>query len=551
MTPSLLERLPVIKWLSILALIVFVVFGSWVISPYQSFWFFIKENLGQVSGYALLVVLILYVSFSLIEFFVAKNIRLNRWLEEVYRVTREVQAQENEDRLIKQVLDNILDVFDFDRAIFFLDAGRVSRSAAPGAGVSDAGPPAAGKLPVRTYIGFPRGHLESSAIDFAKPSEIGRAVLDGQPRVFKNFGDVALEREVLIGGEEEGGAPDLFVLIPLRREGVTIGVLYVDRIRRRRGRRMRIEREEVSLLGTYMDQVAVVMERLRLLNKEKELSKTLTVKVEEAVSRERELEEKLRLSETLAALGEMAASLTHEIKNPLGGLDMYARLLLEDISDPGVKDEEKKELAGKIIEGVKVLNGIVGNLLGYARVARGEMGDRLSISDVVMAASDFARAEIQRVGVQFKCDIPPDLTAVGNFDQLRQVFLNLLLNGVQAMLETGGTLSVRAAIRESRSGGIGSPPRVWVVTEISDTGVGMTETQKSRIFEDFYTTREKGTGLGLAISRKIVKVHGGEITVESEWKKGSTFRVYLPAVPGGKDVRLPDEETSDVKAPQK
>ncbi|OGH61019.1 MAG: hypothetical protein A3G34_17010 [Candidatus Lindowbacteria bacterium RIFCSPLOWO2_12_FULL_62_27] len=506
MTSRLQAALPIIKWVSTLALTVLVVIWGWFISPYLSFEWFLKENLGQVSGYALLVVLIHYVAFTLIEYFVERNARMRRWLEEVYRITREVQEEETEEALLKRAMSSILEVFEFDRAAIFL--------------TDDALPP--GRLGLRSCVGFPMEEVAASVIDLKRDSPIPQAVEAGLPKVFDNVGEAAFDRELLLAGDQ-AMRPERFALIPLRQEGKTAGALYIDRVRHAR-RRQRIEPEEMRLLGTYLDQVSVVLQRVRLLNREKALSKTLGLKVSEALGRERELEEKLRLSETLAALGEMAASLTHEIKNPLGGLDMYARILQRDLQAAPPSNGDAIEIIGKILDGIKTLDTIVGNLLGYARVARGEMNDRIVMADVLEAAGDFVKPEIQRIGVKFKCVMPRDLVVTGNFDQLRQVFLNLLLNGAQSMQETGGTLTVRGLYKESAT----EEHRPWVVTEITDTGVGMTEEQKGRVFEDFYTTREKGTGLGLAISRKIVKVHGGEITFESEWKKGSTFRVYLP-----------------------
>ncbi len=508
MTPKLLSRLPGIKWISIIALIVLVVAGGWLISPYNSFWFFLKENLGQVSGYALLVVTILYVSFSLIEYFVEKNVRLNRWLEEVYRITRDVQVEEDEESLMKHGMTDILDTFEFDRAVFFM--------------AGDAALPD-DKLRVAAVQGFPIETFSRISLDLKRDSIICQSIREGTPKVYETIGEAAFDRNVLLG-EDGSEPPERFAVVPMHQAGRITGVLYVDRVRKHR-RQIPIGSEEVRLLGTYMDQVSVVLQRLRLLNREKELSKTLTLRVEEALERERKLEEKLRLSETLAALGEMAASLTHEIKNPLGGLDMYARLLQRDMASDAIPEQEKKDLVSKIIDGVKTLDTVVGNLLGYARVARGEMNERIFLADVIDSAADFATPEIERMQIRHDIDAPNHIQVMGNFDQLRQVFLNLLLNAVQAMHETGGILTVRVICKESKSG---SEIRRWAVTEITDTGVGMTEEQKSRIFEDFYTTREKGTGLGLAISRKIVKVHGGEITFESEWKKGSTFRIYLP-----------------------
>lgn len=523
MTPKLLSRLPVIKWVSILVLIVMVVGGSWFVSrylypEYESFWFFLKENIGQISAYALLVVIVLYASFTFIEVLVEKNVRINLRLEEVYRITRQAQEEESGDKLLQHAMRVVSEVFEFDRAVLFMASDSVP----------DETP---GRLRARAWTGIPAEDASRASLDLTRRLPIAESVQSGAPRIFENTGEVAFEREVMLGAGTDASLKR-FSVIPMRQEGRTTGVLYADRSRPHAGRD-RIDADELRLLATYMDQVSVVLQRLRLLEREKELSRTLTHKVEEAVARERGLEEKLRLSETLAALGEMAASLTHEIKNPLGGLDMYARLLQRDLTSPaGSSDAEKRDLIGKIIDGIKALNTIVGNLLGYARVAMGEMNDRICVDDVITAAADFARPEMQRVRVTFQYEKPhTTLFVMGNFDQLRQVFLNLLLNGVQSMNETGGTLTVRVLRKPAPS----TVPdlREWVVTEISDTGVGMTDEQKGRIFEDFYTTREKGTGLGLAISRKIVKVHGGEITFESEWKKGSTFRVYMPEAPQG------------------
>ncbi len=509
MTSKVLSRLPVIKWVSIFVLIVIVVGGGWMISPYNSFEWFLKENLGQVSGYAILVVVVLYISFSLIEYLVGKNVRLNRWLQEVYRITREAQSEETEELLLKRSMTNILQVFEYDRAAFFLldDAATGER------------------LQPVAAVGFSDDRKGRGGIDVRRDSTICRTAAAGRPRVYENASEVAFEREIILGGDTS--APMRFALIPMRLEGKTTGALYVDRVAPNR-RDTPIVPEEIQLLATYLDQVSVVLQRTRLLFREKELSKTLAQKIQEALERERTLEEKLRLSETLAALGEMAASLSHEIKNPLGGLDLYAKLLKQDLAAPDSSDDEKRDLVEKIIDGVKTLNAIVGSLLGYARVARGDMNTRISISDVIGDAAEYAKPEMQRLSVTYQNRVPEHIHVTGNFDQLRQVFLNLLLNAVQSMSQNGGTLTIQAIRKESQSS---EAAHGWVVTEIADTGVGMTEEQKTRIFEDFYTTREKGTGLGLAISRKIIKVHGGEITFESEWKKGSTFRVYLPQAP--------------------
>ncbi|HMM59733.1 MAG TPA: ATP-binding protein, partial [Candidatus Rifleibacterium sp.] len=120
--------------------------------------------------------------------------------------------------------------------------------------------------------------------------------------------------------------------------------------------------------------------------------------------------------------------------------------------------------------------------------------------------------------VVLQADYLPDLKVFVDSEKLKQVFLNLIFNGIQAM-SNGGQISIRAH-KQSES--------PWVTIEVQDTGAGMSPETVARVFEPFFTTRQRGTGLGLAIVKKIIDLHGGKIEVSSEPGKGTCFTIYLP-----------------------
>jgi len=133
----------------------------------------------------------------------------------------------------------------------------------------------------------------------------------------------------------------------------------------------------------------------------------------------------------------------------------------------------------------------------------------------------------------------------GDPDGLQQVFINLILNAVQAMQGGGGTLTVVSRAEHRRKEGLDlAPPQLFVVVEIHDTGVGIPEEEQSKIFEPFYSTKRRGegTGLGLTVVHGIIKEHDGWIEVANADPQGTIFRVYLPADDPEAEQRAPHEE---------
>ncbi len=229
----------------------------------------------------------------------------------------------------------------------------------------------------------------------------------------------------------------------------------------------------------------------------------------------KQMERELSQTRTLAALGQMAATVAHEIRNPLGGIGGFARLLERDLP-PG---DTRRGLAERIIEGVGSLNKIVTNLLAYTKPMETQLQE-LELAPWLEEMAQWGQTEAENAGfgeIVLHLEIEPRLrTARFDPEKLRQVMLNLLLNAIQA-ISCPGKISISAR----RAPGL-------LILGVEDSGEGIPNEAINEIFNPFFTTKENGTGLGLAIVRKIVELHGGNLFVESTPGSGSRFDIHLP-----------------------
>ena len=230
-------------------------------------------------------------------------------------------------------------------------------------------------------------------------------------------------------------------------------------------------------------------------------------------------EEALKNAERLAGIGETAAMIGHDLRNPLQVLQYVVdlqRLRIERIPSEqrGPDDwERESELFDKISEQVFYMNKIVGDLQDFARPIVPE-NEEVDIKGLI---EDVIRSLPPTDGVRIEVRIP-NLHVMADPHLLHRVFANLLLNAMQAMPD-GGKLNVSAFSEDGA-----------IAVRVSDTGTGIHEDFKDKLFKPLFTGKAKGTGLGLAVVKRIVEAHGGEIIVESEVEKGSTFTVKLPIV---------------------
>jgi signal transduction histidine kinase len=251
------------------------------------------------------------------------------------------------------------------------------------------------------------------------------------------------------------------------------------------------------------------------------------------------LYEKMRERDRLAALGEMAAGLAHEIRNPLGAIKGAAQCL-----DPRRLPGEDGEFLEVIVEEVNRLNGVVSAFLDYARPLKQNFGPT-DVNEVVTRTIRLIQNEIPP-NIELKLELREGLARVeGDAEQLKQVLINLVQNALEAIGQANGQIAIRT-LPPDRFGEFRGSEAVEL--HVADTGGGIPGDQQLNIFVPFFTTKQKGTGLGLAICQRIVKNHGGSISVQSRVSEGATFIIRLPALPS-EPPWVPSADGSETPAP--
>lgn len=249
-----------------------------------------------------------------------------------------------------------------------------------------------------------------------------------------------------------------------------------------------------------------------------------------AASLERQRQELLR-AERLAAVGRISAQITHEIRNPLNAIGLNTELLAEEIESGG--SAEARSLVTAISREVDRLNGVVEEYLRFARLPRPQLA-REDLNEVLGSLLDFLAPELGAAGVRLERDLGPDVPQVlADEAQLRAAFLNLLRNSREAM-PGGGTVAVRTRRAEDGS----------AEAEVRDTGGGIPAADLTRIFDPFYSTKERGTGLGLPYALRVVQEHHGTLRCESQPGVGTAFLVRIPAAPADRSEAEPRQVAS-------
>ncbi|MFA6430885.1 MAG: ATP-binding protein [Candidatus Margulisiibacteriota bacterium] len=246
-------------------------------------------------------------------------------------------------------------------------------------------------------------------------------------------------------------------------------------------------------------------------------------KMGELSSENLKLYSRLLEAEKFSALGTLAAGMAHEIKNPLASIKGMTQVLPENIDEPGFLDKYSEIVCRQLDR----INKIVEDLLvfGQPRKIEVEDTDLIKILDEVLRLIESQCAKSNIVVIKEYQNVPK---IKADSEKLTQAFLNVLLNAVQAM-ERGGVIKLGVRSEDLPAGRQGLGDGIQI--EITDTGTGIAKENISKLFDPFYTTKEKGTGMGLAVTYSIIKEHEGEITILSETGKGSTFKICLPIRP--------------------
>jgi len=232
--------------------------------------------------------------------------------------------------------------------------------------------------------------------------------------------------------------------------------------------------------------------------------------------------ERMFRAEQLATMGQFAAGIAHELRNPLTAIRSTVQYLASDFAEETVQ----KKLANDILGEVDRLNNIVGNLLSLAQPAESNP-EEIDVPQEIDRCLNFIEAKAKSQNVKLQTDFENNLPKL-TFDcaELRQLLLNIMMNGLQAMPE-GGALSVKARLLAEESRNFRTDSK-RILIEIEDEGPGIPPHLREKVFEPFFTTKAGGTGLGLAICNSIVRRYNGEIWVEKAKSGGTEVKIVLP-----------------------
>jgi signal transduction histidine kinase len=297
--------------------------------------------------------------------------------------------------------------------------------------------------------------------------------------------------------------------VPLKLSGEVIGTLSVQDDRPSRA----FSSDDIQTLELLAPQLSIFIRNARLYRE-----------LEERIEAQRLAEERLIRSAKMAAVGEMAAAVAHELNNPLTTVTGFTELILESISE----DSPEYEDLSLVLKEAQRSRSVVRRLLDFSR--QGEiLHVESDINEIISAVLALVHHLAQTSDIEIRVEMWDDLPLISiDRNQIQQVFLNLIHNGIQAM-PGGGELLIQTQLARREDG-------EWIGVLFTDSGEGIKKENLDKIFEPFFTTKPsgEGTGLGLSVSYNIVSEHGGYIDVESREGKGAVFSVWLP-VSGSED----------------
>ena len=265
------------------------------------------------------------------------------------------------------------------------------------------------------------------------------------------------------------------------------------------------------------------------------MAKSFNSMLDSLVSAKKQLEDyhiiQMQKASRLASLGEIISGIAHEIRNPLAGISCAVQVFHSELG----QNDSRREITAEMLDHIRRLDSIVKGLLNYAKPKPPRFLP-CNVGDVLDKAIFFVYPEAKKQRVYIETDLDPDLPSVMmDSDQMQQVFLNLMINAVQAMPD-GGKLKITIYKTEKDMRVVSHEikeiisSKFAVIIKFTDTGAGVDRENLQNIFDPFFTKKSKGTGLGLSISQRIVQEHGGEISVDSEVGNASVFSIYLSSV---------------------
>jgi Amt family ammonium transporter len=369
------------------------------------------------------------------------------------------------------------------------------------------------QLVCRVAVGVEKEKIQNLSLPYDREDNmVSRAIMQRQPFIVEDASrDPRVNLDLISFLDVKS-----FAVVPLLSRDKVLGGIAADNLISQN----LITEKKLQSLMIFANQAALALENALMYEELKTFSSQLEERVRKASARLEETQRQLFQSEKLAALGKLSAGIAHEIRNPLTSIKILIHSLIDEMATDASREKDMTVIEAEI----ERVNKIIRQFLDFAR-PRPPSLEPMDVRTVLEETLALLVYEMEAQGVSLERIYASDLPPVPmDREQMKQVFLNLLLNAVQAM-EPGGELKVYTVLRPYRPGARNGS---WLEIGIRDTGPGMSEEIRNKIFEPFFSTKEEGIGLGLPIAQRIVEEHGGEIRVESSPGKGTTFIITLP-----------------------
>lgn len=428
-------------------------------------------------------------------------------LTALHEVSLAVASTFNLDAMFEKVVALVREKLHFDRALLLLTDQEHHKLV--GAHASGATPEL---IEMARKLEFSLDHTHLAVV---------QAVLTGKPIVQR-----ASEAAPEVQDTVRAFGSEVYLVVPLQGAGIAAGVLIVDNAASKRA----FTRGDEEVLVTLGRSVAAAIENLRLLKSVEEYSLTLEQRVEERSKQLREANAEL-VRQREAAIeanrlkSQFLANISHELRTPMNSIIGYTELILQELYGPIT--EQQRDRLERVQRNGQGLLVLINDVLDLSKIESGKMElhhTEVKPQEIVDAVAITMQPLASEKRLFLQTYVPDSLPRISADQQrITQVLTNLVSNAIKFTHEGGVSLHVRA-----------DDPTKRLHISVRDTGIGIAPEQLEKIFEEFHqvdgtATREYGgTGLGLAISRKLARLHGGDITVESEAGKGSTFTLTLP-----------------------
>ncbi len=246
--------------------------------------------------------------------------------------------------------------------------------------------------------------------------------------------------------------------------------------------------------------------------------------LEKANQQLRATQQKMVQTEKMAAIGRLAAGLAHEIGNPIGIVQGYLELL----GQSGLSEEEQKQFSSRSLQELKRINRLIHQLLNFSRTRTDDSGCT-EIHPLLHELVDMLQAQKELAGLEFQWHLDAEHDRVtANSESLHQVFLNCLLNAIDAIKECNDTRQGKICLSTVNT--TNDKGRQFMQITIRDNGIGIKDTNKDSLFDPFFTTKEpgRGTGLGLSVSYALIEGVGGQMQIQGKEDEGATVCIMLP-----------------------